>query len=490
MEYESLVNGVVRHLGGIGNIKHATHCATRLRMQVHDEAKMDLEGLETVDGVYGIRDIGGGEVQIVVGTDIENIYGEFLAITGYSADDAPEPAESAEFSERTGASEDKEASAVGVGKAKPRGSSASLVDTLSGYGRKVMDFLGGTVGPVIPIYMCCGMIMAFLTICTTFLGLDADSGVVEVFNGVANAGFYFMPIALGWSAADKLGVRPALGALLGMSLLYSTINGAEGLDIFGIPVYTVSYNGTFLPIMLGVPFMAVVFHLFKRIIPKNMQYFLLPLVTMLITVPVVLLVLGPIGYVAGTGFSVVFQWLQAHAKFLASALWGAFCPIGIVTGMDKAVYAINMNYMNSVGYDNLFCPGALAANSAIGGATLAVWFLGSRSELRQLSASAGITAVLGITEPALYGVCLKFGRPFLGSVCGGAVGAMFASLVNLKQYAWAGPGLMTSPTYIAPDGDMTNFILCLVTIAVSVLAGFVFTYVLSRSDAKHIYDKA
>jgi PTS system beta-glucosides-specific IIC component len=469
MKYEALINGVVENMGGLDNIKFATHCATRLRMQAHDEKKINLEGLQGIEGVYGIRDIGGGEVQVVVGGDIENIYEEFIAITGYSG--------------ATSDPGDAAATAAALAEDSPK----TTKERLQKIGRKIMDYLGGSVGPIIPIYMCCGMIMAFLTICTTFLGLDADSGVVTIFNGVANAGFYFMPIALGWSAADKLGVRPALGALLGMTLLYSTINGVAGLEFFGIPVYTVSYNGTFLPIMLGVPVMALIFNFFKKVIPTNMQYFLLPLVTMLITVPIVLLVLGPAGYVAGTGFSVIFQWLQSNAKFLASALWGAFCPIGIVTGMDKAVYAINMNYMNSVGFDNLFCPGGLAGNSAIGGAALAVWFLSKKSETRQLSMSSGITAILGITEPALYGICLKFGKPFLGATLGAALGAMFGALFDLKQYSWAGPGLMTSPTYISPDGDMTNFFFCLATIAVSALAGFAITYALSKRNAKKIY---
>ena len=469
MKYESLINGVVENVGGMGNIKFATHCATRLRFQTHDEKKINFDKLESVEGVYGVRNIGGGEVQVIVGGDIENIYEAFLKVTGYS-----------------GATSDP-GDAAAAAAAEADDSSKTSKDKLRALGRKIMDYLGGTVGPVIPIYMCCGMIMAFLTICTTFLGMDANSGVVTIFNGVANAGFYFMPIALGWSAADKLGVRPALGALLGMSLLYSTINGVPGLDIFGIPVYPVSYNGTFLPIILGVPFMAVVFNFFKKVIPTNMQYFLLPLATMLLTVPVVLLVLGPAGYIAGTGFSVVFQWLQTNARFVASALWGAFCPIGIVTGMDKAVYAINMNYMNSVGFDNLFCPGGLAGNSAIGGAALAVYFLTRKSETRQLSMSSGITAILGITEPALYGICLKFGKPFLGATIGASIGAMFGALFDLKQYSWAGPGLMTSPTYISPNGDMTNFFFCLATIAVSAIAGFAVTYVLSRRKAEKIY---
>lgn len=478
MKYEALITGVVEGVGGLDNIKLATHCATRLRMQMKDVNAMDLKAVEKVPGVLGIRDIGDGEIQVVVGPDIENIYNEFLELTGYSG--ATSDGVSAE-----------EAAKRGDAAAKPQ----TAKERAAAVGRKIMDYLGGTVGPVIPIYMCCGMIMAFLNICTTFLGLPADSGVVQIFNGVANAGFYFMPIALGWTAAEKLGVRPALGALLGMALLYETINNQGGLDIFGIPVYQTAYNGSFLPMILGVAFMAPVFHFFKKIVPSSTQYFLLPLFTMLVTVPVVLLILGPAGYLAGTAFSQVMAWLAENAKFLASAVWGAFCPFGIITGMDKAVYSINMPVFDPssplyVGYDNLFCPGGLAGNSAIGGAALAAWFLlrkRKNSNVKQLAMTSGITAILGITEPALYGVCLKFGKPFVGSMLGAAVGAMFGALFDLKQFAWAGPGLMTSPTYIAPNGDMFNFWICIATIAVSALAGFIFTMILCKPKAEQIF---
>lgn len=479
MKYQQLIDGIVDGLGGIENISFATHCATRLRMKVRHADKVSQDALKKVKGVLGIRDIGDGEIQIIVGTDIENIYDAFVKITGYDG-----PSDDGVSEEEALARGDRAETTENTGKGK-----ASKV------GRAIMDYLGGTVAPIIPIYMCCGMIMAFLTVCTTFLGLDSKSGVVTIFNFVANAGFYFIPIALGWSAAEKLGVRPALGALLGMALVYTTINWPKGgLDFFGIPVYQVAYNGSFLPMILGMAFMAPVFKFFKKHIPSNVQYFLLPLCTMLVTVPVTLLVLGPIGYVAGTGFSVFMQWMATHAKFLASAIWGAFCPFGIITGMDKAVYSINMGVFDPssaiyVGYDNLFCPGGLAGNSAIGGAALAVFFLSKKSDTRQVAMSSGITAILGITEPALYGICLEYGRPFVGAMAGAAVGAMFGALFDLKQYSWAGPGLMTSPTYISPNGDLTNFWFCLATIAVSAIAGFIFTYAFSKAKAKEIYAK-
>lgn len=470
MKYEEMCTSILQNVGGVDNIQLATHCATRLRLTMRDESKMDLAAIKATKGVFGIRDIGGGEIQVIVGTDIENIYNEFIEISGYkgSVSDGLSEAEAIKRGDNAPITPKEKAKAIGT---------------------KVLDYLGGSVAPIIPIYMCSGMIMAVLNICTSFLGLSPDLGFVKVFYAVSNAGFYFMPIALGWTAADKLGVRPALGAMLGMSLLYSEINNVAGLDIFGIPVYQTAYNGSFLPIILGVAFMAPVFHTFKKIIPQSMQYFLLPLVTMLITVPVTLWVLGPAGYIAGMGFSTVMAGLRSTVPLIAEAVWAAFCPIGIVTGMDKAVYSINMGVFDPsspiyVGYDNLFCPGGLAGNSAIGGATLAVFFLlkhrADKSELKQLSVSAGITAILGITEPALYGVCLEYFKPFLGAMAGAAVGGVFAAIVDLKQYAWAGPGLMTSPTYIAPDGSMVNFAMCLATIAVAAIAGFVITYLICK----------
>jgi PTS system beta-glucosides-specific IIC component len=469
MKYEALISGIVDCIGGLDNLRFANHCATRLRLKLKDLSKLDEGSLKAVDGVLGVRNIGDGEVQVIVGTNVIDIFKEFMETTHFSGetDDGVSDAE-----------------AVARADTQPAGDAKSRARTV---GRSIMDYLGGTVAPIIPIYMSCGMVMAFLTICTTFLGLDPQSGTVTILNGMANAGFYFIPIALGWSAASKMGVEPALGALLGATLLYSTINGVAGLDFLGIPVYAVSYNGTFLPIVLGVPFMAMIYKFFKDKIPHGVHYFLLPLVTMLISVPVTLIVLGPAGYVAGTGFSVLFTWLSENAKLLASGLWSAFCPIGIITGMDKAVYAINMNHMLSVGYDNMFCPGGLAGNSAIGGAALAVWFMSKNSKTKQLGASSGITAILGITEPALYGICLEFGRPLVGAMAGAAVGGMFGALFDLKQYSWAGPGLMTSATYISPTGDMTNFYFCLATIAVSAVAGFAITMLLSSKDKKQ-YD--
>lgn len=456
MKYESLVNGIVTYVGGLENISHASHCATRLRFKLKDMSKLDTESLEKVSGVLGVRVQSGIELQIIVGTDVLNIFEEFIKITGYKT-------------------EGNVAESVKTEKEKL---------TLQGIGMAIMNYLSGTVAPVIPIYLGCGMLMAVLNICTAFFGVSSENGTVVILNAAANAGFYFMPIVLGWTACSKLGADPALGALLGMTLLYSGINGVEGLNFLGISVYPCTYNGTFLPIILGAAFLSLIYKFFKDKIPQSVRYFLLPLVTLLISIPVTLLVLGPAGYVAGTWVSVFFEWLGSHVKILAISLWSFICPVAVMTGMDKAVFFLNMSHLNEVGFDNIFLPGGLAGNSAIGGAALAVWYMSKDKETKSLGASSGITAILGITEPALYGICVKLKTPLLGAMLGAAVGGAFAGIVNLKQYVYAGPGLMTSAVYISADGSMFNFVMCLVTIAVSAIAAFAITYMLCGRGEK------
>lgn len=453
MKYEATVKGIVEHIGGLDNLAVANHCATRLRFKLKDITKLDEDALKKVKAVMGVRTMEGNEIQIIIGTDVVTVYDEFMEITGYKEGGGGETQTS--------------------GKKKL---------SLKGIGSIIVEYLSGTVAPVIPIYLGCGMLMAFLTICTNFLGLDAEDGAVKILNAAANAGFYFMPIILGWSACSKLKADPALGALLGMTLVYSDINNVAGLDFLGLPVTQVQYNGSFLPMILGAAFLSFVYRFFKNKIPQACRYFLLPLVTLVISIPVTLVVLGPIGYIAGTKLMWFLNLLAGQFKIGALAVWGSCAPLSVITGMDKAVYFINMEHLNMVGYDNIFLPGGLAGNAAIGGAALAVWYISRNIDTKSVSASSGVTALIGITEPALYGVCLNYRTPLLGAMSGAAIGSVFAGFVDLKQYVYAGPGLITSPVYISPDGSMTNFYFCLITIAVSALAGFAMTYLFSMRN--------
>lgn len=457
-KYEETVRGIVEKIGGIDNIAHATHCATRFRLKLKDMSKFDEKGIQNVKGVLGLRMMDQNEIQIICGTVVSTIYDEFQKITGFKGDGA--------IDDPVAARED------GVRKYTPK-KIASIIT----------EYLSGTVAPVIPIYLSCGLLLAVLSVATQFFGLSENSGTYTILNACSLAGLTFMPIALGWSACAKLGADPALGAMLGMTILYETVNGVGGLDFLGIPVYQTSYGGSFLPIILAAPFLSMVYKFFRDKIPQSVRYFALPLITMLISVPVTLIVIGPIGYVCGTGLAVVFTYLGEHVKLLAITIWSFTTPLGIITGFDKAIYALNMEHLNAVGFDNLFLPGGLAGNSAIGGAALAAMFLSKDKDVESTGASSGITALIGITEPALYGICLRFRTPLLGAMSGAAIGGLFAGIVNLKQYVYAGPGLSTCVTYLSSKpGGYFNFMMCFATVAVSAIAGFAVTLILSKKN--------
>lgn len=457
-KYEETVREIVEKIGGIDNIAHATHCATRFRLKLKDMSKFDEKGIQNVKGVLGLRMMDQNEIQIICGTVVSTIYDEFQKITGFKGDGA--------IDDPVAARED------GVRKYTPK-KIASIIT----------EYLSGTVAPVIPIYLSCGLLLAVLSVATQFFGLSENSGTYTILNACSLAGLTFMPIALGWSACAKLGADPALGAMLGMTILYETVNGVGGLDFLGIPVYQTSYGGSFLPIILAAPFLSMVYKFFRDKIPQSVRYFALPLITMLISVPVTLIVIGPIGYVCGTGLAVVFTYLGEHVKLLAITIWSFTTPLGIITGFDKAIYALNMEHLNAVGFDNLFLPGGLAGNSAIGGAALAAMFLSKDKDVESTGASSGITALIGITEPALYGICLRFRTPLLGAMSGAAIGGLFAGIVNLKQYVYAGPGLSTCVTYLSSKpGGYFNFMMCFATVAVSAIAGFAVTLILSKKN--------
>lgn len=468
MKYDQLVTGVIENIGGDKNLALADHCATRMRLALKDPARLNMDALRAVPGVLGVRSLNENEVQVIVGTDVLNVYSEFVKKAKYTG---PSGAVAVD----------------GAAKARPTtaGGWAKYV------GNAILAYLSGTVRPVIPIFLTSGLLLAFLTVLTNFLGVSSDSGTFKVLNAAAMAGFTFVPIALGWSAASTLKVEPALGALLGSVLVYPQISGATGLDFLGVPVHTMTYTGSFLPIVISVPVLAVVYKFLQDKIPQAIRYFMLPLLTMLIAIPMTLIVLGPISDWVGSGFAVSLNWLGEHFRLGASALWAAFCPIGIVTGIDKAVlFGFETPIMLKTGYDNLFFPGALAGNAAIGGAALAVFMLSRSVNTRSVASSSGVTAILGITEPALYGILIPFRTPMIGAMLGAAVGGVFGAIFDLKQYQPVGPGLMTSAIYIEPGGGTWNFWIAIATIAVSAIAGFTITTALSAKKRGQYTDDA
>ncbi|EFC98815.1 phosphotransferase system, EIIC, partial [Hungatella hathewayi DSM 13479] len=348
----------------------------------------------------------------------------------------------------------------------------------------VMSFIGGTFSPVIPVLIAGGLTGAVLTLLTTLFGVSTESGTYTVIYAINQATFYFLPIFIGFSAASRLKSNGFLGAFLGAILLFSTINNVEGLNFLGIPIQQISYNSTVFPVILGVLFMAVIYRFLSRVVPVYLRTIFVPLITMLITVPVTLIVLGPIGNLMGTWLANGVFAIYRAAPPVAVMIIGITTPLMVFFGMNNATYPIVFALLAEVGSDPLICTGMAPANVAVGGACLAAALIAKDVNDRSVATGAGITALCGITEPGVYGVLFTKKYPLIGAMAGGGIGGLLGGLAGMTQYVISTPGFISIPAYINPDGTSSNLIWAMAVMILAVAVAFGVTYVLGRRMEK------
>ena len=450
-DYKKLSDDIIAAVGGVENIRSASHCMTRLRLNLVDASKLNIDEAKKIPGVINII-VQNGEQQFVIGQDVPTLYEEIIK----------NPIKAA------GSIEDAEAL-----KADTQAQKSSIVET-------VLSYVGGTFSPIIPIFIAGGLTGAIISLLSTFAGLDSTNGTVVVLSAIQQAMLYFLPIYIGFSSASRLKSNPYLGAFLGAVLVYSTINNAEGLSFLGLPIAQIGYNGQIFPVVLGTLFMSVVYKFLQKALPINLRTIFVPLLTMLITVPVTLLVLGPIGYWVGTGLANVVLAIYRFAPAVAVAIIGATTVWMVFFGMNNATYPVLFLLMAEVGSDPLICTGMAPANVAVGGACLAYALLAKDAENKQVGTGAGITALCGITEPGVYGVLFPNRYPLIGAMIGGGIGGFIAGLFGLTQYVVANPGFLSFAAYMNPDGTWGNFWGMMAVMVLAVVLGFVCTYVLGK----------
>ncbi len=451
-DYVAITKAILKHCGGAENITSVSHCMTRLRLQIKDADKFDTEAIKEITGVLNVI-IQNGEYQIVIGQDVASLYEEFQKVDGIKA---------------SGEVEDPDALKEDRGK------------TEGGVMNAIISFIGGTFSPVIPVLVAGGLTGAVLTLLTNFFGVATESGTYTVFYAINQATFYFLPVFIGFSAATRLKSNGYLGAFLGAILLYETINNAEGLSFLGINVAQVAYNSTVFPVILGCLFMSVVYKFMQKHIPVVFRTIFVPLFTILITVPVTLLVLGPVGDIAGNGLANGIFAIYRAVPSIAVMVVGITTPLMVFFGMNNATYPVIFALMAEVGSDPLICTGMAPANVAVGGACLAAALIARDVNDKSVSTSAGITALCGITEPGVYGVLFPKTYPLIGAMIGGGIGGLLAGFLGMTQYVISTPGFISLPAYINPDGTNGNLIIAVVVMVVALASGFAATYILGQ----------
>lgn len=460
MNYENLAKEILKNIGGQENISNLTHCATRLRFNLNNVSKANTEKIKKIKGVMGVVDKG-GQYQVIIGNDVNYVYKEIIKI----------------------------ANIEGNGEYKEVDNRKTIA--------KVIDTITGIFTPILPAITAAGMMKAVLALLTAFKLISTGSQSYQIFNFMADAAFYFLPIFLANSAAKKFKCNPYLAMMLGGILLHPTfvtmVNAAketgEPLAIFGLPITLASYSSSVLPIILGIWFMSYVEPIADKISPKAIKFFTKPLITAVISGIVILVVIGPIGYIVSDKVGLGIKTLESYASWLVPTLLGGLTPLLVMTGTHYGLIPIGINNRMTMGYDTIIYPGMLASNVSQGGAALAVAIKSKDKEVKQLASSAGITAVCVITEPALYGINLRFKTPLYASMIGGAVGGLFLGLFRVSNYSGGSPGFLTLPSYIGGE-TMMNFVYACIGAVISVFVAFVAGLILYKDKVEAIEDES
>ena len=354
-------------------------------------------------------------------------------------------------------------------------------------GARLIDTITGIFTPVLPAITAAGMLKAVLSLLVAFSLVDTEASTYQVINFMADAAFYFLPILLANSAAKKFGCNPYLAMMLGGILLHPNFinmvtasqESGEAIKLFFIPIYNASYSSSVIPIILMVWFMSLVEPIADRISPKPVKFFTKPLITALVAGAVGLAVLGPIGYIIANWIATGVTLLNTYVSWLVPLILGGVFPLLVMTGTHYGIIPIGINNRMTTGFDTIVYPANLASNIAQGAATFAVAVKTKKSDIRQLASSAGITAVCGITEPALYGVNMRFKTPLISACIGGAAGGLFMGIFTVKNYGGGSPGLMTLPGYIGGD-SLRDLMLACIGAAIAFVIAFIISFILYK----------
>ncbi len=452
MDYKKLGYDLLPLVGGVDNISKLTHCATRLRFEFCDRSKVDKTAIENTPGVISVVEKG-GQFQVVVGNDVPITYRVLINEMGGTA---------AKSSSESSSDDEKEKSGIIT---------------------NIISVISTTFTPVIPALIGGGMIKAVLSI-LVLCGLDDSSSTYAILNLISDAAFYFMPVLLAYGAAIKFECNPVLAMTLACALLHPTwtgmVSAGEGVDFFHIPVQLVDYSYSVIPIILSVWLMSYVEKFAEKYTPSIIKFFLKPLIILFISVPIALVIIGPLGSFLNSVIEAGANIINAKASWLLPMLMGAFQPFLVLTGTAWAMTPIATVQISSLGYEIVNGPGMLASNIAQGGATLAVALKTKNSQLKQLASSSGFTAVMGITEPCLYGVLLRLKKPFIASMIGGGIGGIYAGLSGLVRYAFVSPGLAALPAFIG--ANPMNIVHAVITCIISFAAAFAAAWVLGFDE--------
>lgn len=447
-DYSKSADTLVQAMGGKDNITRVFHCMTRLRFYVKDKNKIDearIKKLPEISGVNWHQD----QLQVIAGNEVNEMYAELVKM-GVPNDDTDSSVQAAQK---------------------------------KGIGSAIIDSITGCMTPMIPALTAAGMIKVVLTLLTTFNLVSDTSSTYQVISFIGDAAFYFMPFLIAANAAKVFNVNQSLALIIAGVFLHpnftAMIASGDPITFFSIPVTPTTYSYSVIPVILMVWIMSYIVKLVDKITPRIVKLILHPTLVILISAPIAIIVVGPLGGIIGDGLAVAIDFLSAKLGFIIVGILSAAFPFIVMTGMHHALTPIGLNAV-ATGGDTLIFVSQVCSNVAQGGASLAVAVKSKDKNMKQLASASGISALMGITEPALYGVTLKLKRPVVAAAIAAGIGGIVGGLLQVTLYI-AQNCLLAIPAFIGEKG-MTNFFYGLLMIAISFAGAFILTIVFGFKD--------
>ncbi len=467
MDYADVSKKIVAAVGGADNISSATHCMTRLRLVLKDQGRADDSRVENIKGVKSVIKQG-GQYQVVIGNEVSNLFKEFSRLGNFTD---------------------------GGGEA-PKAEGPAI--------QRLFGFVAGCLTPMLPAMLGTGMLKVVLTLLTTLQAVSATDATYQIFYSIADGFFYFLPVFLGWSIAKKVNGSAPMYMAVGALLCYPDIVGLMGgtlesateygeflgmgcTYLFGvIPVIETTYTSSVVPMLLMAPVMKWAEDFADRVSPNVLKAFLKPLLFFLICTPVVMVVLGPIGGVIGNVMATAFNAMYGAVPWLTVGVLSALMPFIVMTGMHYALIPLFMNNIATLGYDVVVLVTMFCSNICQGGAAFGVAAKTKDVETRSEGIACGISAaVAGVTEPALYGINLRYMKPMIGAVTGAGIAGLLAGIMGVKGYTMGGsPSFLSLITFIGGDSPYHSVIWGAVCGVLGLAISFAVSFVLFQDPQK------
>ncbi|RDU24104.1 beta-glucoside-specific PTS transporter subunit IIABC [Anaerosacchariphilus polymeriproducens] len=453
MNYSKLVSELLKCIGGKENIKQVSHCYTRLRFSLYDDKKVTNEKVRNMEGVLNAM-FASGQYQVVIGSKVDEVYEELIKQAGIM-----EVQQESTMQEKN------------TFKSKQ----------IPG---KVLNVFISCFTPIIPVIAGCGMIKVICALLLNAHILTDTSSTYAILTIFGDTVYYFLPIFVAYTAAKKLETDPFTSMVLAGILLHPNFaalatEGVNTTSFLNIPIQIVSYSAQALPVIITVWLMKYIDKFINKICPNIVKIFLRPMLNILITAPIMLAIIGPMGSVLGNYFS-KFVDIMNHWGWIAVGLNAAVFPLLVLTGMHNALIPLIITMFSTQGFDAILITSGLVANIAEGGAASAVAFKTKNKELKGTALSASISALLGITEPALYGVNLRMKRPFAAVMLGSLISGCIAGILGVTAYAFVSPSILSLPIFAGGNGN--SLIGAIITVPVTFVITFAITWFLGFKD--------